>query len=55
MTYKITKVIADWQASNEEKLNPIDHDPIEEDKVVKLEAEEMTDRLADSIIANLNK
>lgn len=47
MTYKMTKVYADWQASKELEEN--------EDQVVELEVEEMTDRLADSIIANLNR
>ena len=52
MTYKITKVYTDWQTSKELEENPIIN---EEDQVVELEAEEMTNRLADSIIANLNQ
>ena len=52
MTYQITKVYADWQTSKELEENPIIN---EEDQVVELEAEDITDRLADSIIAKLNQ
>ena len=40
MTYKMTKLVADWQASKELAENPI----IEEDQVVKLEDADFSER-----------